>query len=202
MKKIMYGSFVDYILTKDKSKKAFIRKMKTRGNYSVAKDFYMPLRNCIIQVCKKNKSIDELDNMHNKLSDQRKKNSYAFVIAKIKDFLLNENYSWVQPDRVQIEYGGLDITVNPELGLKLDNKIHFIKLYFKIDKINQAKVNLLIKIMQDSYNNHCNDITVAVLDVRNGIFYTNNAKDSIEIPYNLDSEALNWLKTWEDIEED
>lgn len=72
MKKIMYGSFIDYVLTKEKSKKRFIKTIKNRGKYSVAGDFYMPLRNCIIQLCKKNKNIQELDTMYDKLSDERK----------------------------------------------------------------------------------------------------------------------------------
>lgn len=198
MKKILYGSFVDYILTRDKSKKRFIKNLKKRGNYNVAQDFYMPLRTCLIQLCKKNKSIEELDTMYNKLADERKKVNYASVISKIKEFLQNEKYLWVQPDKLQVMYGGLEISVNPELGLKIGDQTHFIKLYFKKDKISRVKVNLLLKIMQDTYRQNKDNIIVSIWDIRNGLLYSNSADENINIPYDLELEALNWLKTWEE----
>lgn len=196
----MYGSFVDYILTKDKSKNRFIKNFKKRGNYNAAQDFYLPLRTCLIQLCKKNKCVEELDTMYNKLSDERKKSNYTTVISKIKEFLQNEKYDWVQPDKLQIIYGGLEISVNPELGLKIGEQTHFVKLYFKKDKISQAKVNLLLRIMQDTYRQNEDNIIVSIWDIRNGLFYSNNANKNINIPYDLELEASNWIKAWEEVE--
>jgi len=200
MKKITYGSFAEYILKKDKSKMRFVRNFKERKAYSVEKDFYKPLRDCILKICKQNKSIDELDNMHNKLSDARKKVCYAPTINGFKDFLQGRKYKWVNPERVILNYSDLDVIVNPELGLEIGNTLYFIKLHLNKERIPKEKVDLLMKIMQDSYKDSNKNIMVAVLDVRNGFFYTANIESDLKIPYKLDIEAQNWIETWNNLE--
>lgn len=56
--------------------------------------------------------------------------------------------------------------------------------------------------MQDSYKDDEEEIIVSVWDVRNGILHSNNSKTNINIPYDLEAEAANWLKIWDELDED
>ena len=103
-------------------------------------------------------------------------------------------YSWVEPPKNTIEYSGLLLKVNPEIGLKINNETLFIKLYFKKSPINGMKVKVMQKIMQDALQSDFPETKVAILDIRRGILYKTIINEEIKIPYNLEQEALLWQK--------
>lgn len=202
MKKLTLNSFVDYVLRSNKSKKNFVRNYKNKGDYKPEQDFYKPLRSCIIRICKKNKSTDEFDSMFDKLKDDRKKKVYVTFINSAKLFLENKHYSWIEPERIALNINGLDIIVNPELGFIIDDKKYFVKLYLKKEKIKQEKRELLLNIMQQTYKNYSEEINVAVLDLRDGVLYTANREISVKVGDKVDLEAENWIKIWQELEEE
>jgi len=199
MSEIGYDSFADYILKKEKHKKTFVRGIKKRAPYSPKTDYYLQLRVRLKQICKKHDSLNTLDEMLSKLTNLNKKNGYPVLITKIKEFLAPKKYTWVDPSKKVIQYGDLAIRVNPELGLKIGNTIYFIKLYLKKTKITTEKINILKKIMQEAYSEIDENIHVAIFDVRGGNFYSIPINQNMELTYDLQKEASNWCKVWEEL---
>ena len=104
------------------------------------------------------------------------------------------NYTWVEPPKKTIEYSGLLLKVNPEIGLKINEKVLFIKMYFKQSPIDNAKIKVMQKIMQDALIDEFQDAEVAIWDIRRGLLYQARVNEDIKIPYNLEQEALIWKK--------
>lgn len=200
MGEVMYTDFAEYIIKKDKYKKNFVRGIKKRGPYSPKTDYYLQLRVTTKQTCKKLDNLNKLDEMVSKLTNSNKKNSYPALIAKIKEFLASKKYTWVEPSKEIIQYGNLAIRINPELGLRIGNTTYFIKLYLKKPKITMEKINILKKIMQEAYSKLDENIHVAVFDARSGNLYSIPIDQTMELPYNLNKEASNWCKDWEELD--
>jgi len=193
MSSIIFERFADYILKKEKSKKNFVHKIINQGDYEAKKDYYLQLRIKLINLLKKNKSLEELDELISVVSS-KKTNNYRVLIENIQSFLKGRNYKWIDPQKGEINYSGLTVNVNPEIGLLIDGTTYYIKIYFKQQEISIKKVCILEKIMQDFCKEENNNVKLAVWDIKRCKMHFKDSQEIINIDYDLNKEALNWLR--------
>jgi len=64
---------------------------------------------------------------------------------------------------------GVEVRVNPELGLMVGENTHLIKLYMKADKLPKNRIDVIAHLMHRSLKKLCEKGTImSVLDVRRG----------------------------------
>ena len=84
--------------------------------------------------------------------------------------------TWFEPPRNMYGHAGVDVAVNPELGLVVDGKRHIIKLYLKADPLTKLRVDLITVLMEVALRPKCQpDDFLALLDVRQAKLFTVSA---------------------------
>lgn len=190
---IIYEWFANFVIEKPNKRKKYVNKIINKEPYAFEKDYYSILRTKLVSYIKKNKSLIELNQMLKKINP-KKHDHYEILIDKIQNFMQGVKYTWIEPPKNIIEYSGLQVKVNPEIGIDINGETLFIKMYFKQPQISLEKVNIMLKIMQDSIKEDYPNAKVAILDIRRCELYKKEANDEILIPYNLDQEAKIWQK--------
>lgn len=190
---IIYEWFANFVTEKPNKRKKYVNKIINKEPYAFEKDYYSVLRIKLISTIKKNKSLIELNQMLKKINP-KKHNHYEVLIDQIQNFMQGVKYIWVEPPKNIIEYSGLQLKVNPEIGININGETLFIKMYFKQDQIENEKVNIMLKIMQDSIKEDYQNAKVAILDVRRCELHKKDINEEIIIPYNLDQEARVWQR--------
>lgn len=190
---IIYEWFANFVTEKPNKRKKYVNKIISKEPYAFEKDYYSVLRIKLISTIKKNKSLIELNQMLKKINP-KKHNHYEVLIDQIQNFMQGVKYIWVEPPKNIIEYSGLQLKVNPEIGININGETLFIKMYFKQDQIENEKVNVMLKIMQDSIKEDYQNAKVAILDVRRCELHKKDINEEIIIPYNLDQEARVWQR--------
>ena len=98
-----------------------------------------------------------------------KQSNYQSVLNGYKTFWGRKTIIWFQPPTTIWNYNGLDISLNPELGLNINGTYHVIKMYFKADKLSKVKSELILYLMHQvlpaQVNGH--NVIYGIIDVRN-----------------------------------
>lgn len=190
---IIYEWFANFVTEKPQKRKGYVSNVINKEPYVFYKDFYSVLRTKLISILRNNKPLTELNEI---LKNQKtiRQLHYETLINQIQNFFKGKRFTWVEPPKNIIEYSGLQLKVNPEIGLKFNNKTLFIKMYLKQPPISNSKIVIMQKIMQDALKDTYPDAEVAILDVRRGILYQAGVNEEIKISYNLEQEALIWKK--------
>lgn len=129
---IIYEWFANFVTEKPNKRKKYVNKIINKEPYAFEKDYYSVLRIKLISTIKKNKSLIELNQMLKKINP-KKHNHYEVLIDQIQNFMQGVKYIWVEPPKNIIEYSGLQLKVNPEIGININGETLFIKMYFKQD---------------------------------------------------------------------
>lgn len=190
---IIYEWFANFVTEKPNKRKRYVNKIINKEPYAFKKDYYSILRIKLISAIKKNKSLIELNQMLKKINP-KKHDHYEVLIDQIQNFMQGIKYIWVEPPKNIVEYSGLQLKVNPEIGINIKGETLFIKMYFKQDQIENEKVNVMLKIMQDSIKEDYQNAKVAILDIRRCELHKKDINEEITIPYNLDQEARVWQR--------
>jgi hypothetical protein len=163
-------SFIDFVCKSGSPKMTCATKINEQLHeaYDPAKDYYKRFREAIQQLHQKGLNKKELINLIG-LLPEGKVNNYKMMEAGYKKFLGYKNITWFQPPRKNWVQGHLNISINPEVGLKWDDKKHVIKLYLKADKPTKDKISTVLALMKNIFQDK--DCSYSLLDVRNGKLY-------------------------------
>lgn len=191
MPEISLTDFVDFVVKSGTPKLTKVRQLKERGAYDPAADFWRALREGIIgfhQAGGNDKR--QLDRIRDGLTDRKKIARYPQAIKGYKRFLGRKQIAWFVPPRQSWESGGLIVKVNPELGLIINSDRYVIKLYFKDDKLEKRKVDVVLAMMEEALriNLHPSD-KLAILDVSGKGFFSSSGQQARIAPL-LVGEAL------------
>lgn len=76
---------------------------------------------------------------------------------------------WFDPPKNLYGHAGIDVAINPELGLVIDGQRYVIKLYLKDEPLIKLRIDLATVLMEIALRDLCeeNDV-IALLDVRQG----------------------------------
>lgn len=165
---ISLTDLVDIVSRSGTPKANKVTAVKRRPDYEPAFDFYLALRNAIVETHRKGLGKDALRQVLATVSDGKKRTNYPAVIDGYLQWWGRKKPVWFDPPREVYSQNGMDVIVNPELGLALNDKPHVIKLYFKDDNLSKLRVDVITQLMELALRPRCKTGEVmCVLDIRN-----------------------------------
>ena len=132
-------------------------------------------------------------------SDQKKRTAFPIAVAGYQKFLGRKKTTWFDPPGERWNSGGLDVRVNPELGLVIDGHRHIIKLYLKADPLSKRRVDAILAMMHDALSSAAiQRVTYCVLDVQRGKLYYDTNPNPTLLPL-LHGEASSFTVVWNNL---
>lgn len=173
---ISLTDFVDIVSKSGTPKANKVASVKERPDYEPAFDFYRTLREGIVQIHQGAKSKSDLDRILDKLADPKKIKNYPPLLESYRKWWGKKNLAWFSPPRASYEHTGIQVNINPELGLSIDATRHVIKLYFKADALTKPRADLITYLMEAELRKLAAPTDVmTVLDVRKAKAFIYNA---------------------------
>ena len=196
MPDVSLTDFVDFVGKSGNPKLTLVRQIKDRGEYSPAEDFWRRLRNGIVEFHEKGHADKKrLDRLATGLRDKKKASNYPILVKQYKSFLGRKTIAWFKPSFAHWMSGGLDIRVNPELGLKINGDRHHLKLYFKGTPLTKAKADMVLLLMQQGLPGTQAGDSYSILDIRKKNLITTDAPNTDLLPL-LHGEAAAYAAMW------
>ena len=169
MPRISLTDLVDVVTSSGVPKATKISQIKSRPAYEPQFDFYKPLRDAIQTMHQSGLQKSELDKLKSTLPDEKKISNYPSAISGYKKWLGKRSVKWFDPPREHLSEAGVDVIINPELGLEVDGTRHVVKLYFKSDKLTKLKIDVITEAMEQALRPKSKSTDVmTVVDVRRG----------------------------------
>lgn len=96
------------------------------------------------------------------------------MIAGYKSWWGRKTITWFPPPRETYSSAGVDVAINPELGLEIDGQRYVIKLYLKADEVlEKTRADLIVTLMNHVLSPAQPEGTqFSVLDVRKSKQFT------------------------------
>ena len=144
-----------------------IKSIKQRGPYQPWADFYRAVRLHIVQVHQGGLPRARLKDVLQNVQDKKKLIAYPAVVAGYSKWWGRKQVTWSTPPSAEYSAHGVDVRVNPEVGLSWNGTPHLVKLYFKRDPLTKNRSDLIIHLMQTALAGLVQPGTeMNVLDVR------------------------------------
>jgi hypothetical protein len=168
MPEISLTDLVDIASKSGTLKVTKIRQIKHRGVYDPSTDFYKRIRDYIEETHRLGNNKNYLDLIITGLTDTKKINSYPLIVTGYKKWWGNKTLVWFDPPKTPYTNFGIDVSVNPELGLFINGQPHLIKLYFKSDPLRKVNTEIITHLMSTCCSPLCQsqNTKMSILDVR------------------------------------
>lgn len=168
-------SFIDFVIKSGSPKMTAAENIKKNLNipYDPITDYYKRFREGVQEMHKSNRSKTELLDIIGALPDSKFEN-YNTMAAGYQKFLGKKEYTWIEPMRNTWRHNNIEVTINPEVGLKLGDDSLLVKLYLKADKPSKDRVASILALMKNAIQSE--DWKYCLLDVRNATIYTYDTK--------------------------
>lgn len=168
--KVSLTTFVDFVSKSGTPKITVVRQYKEQ-EYQPAFDFYKAAREAIVTAHKNGNVTKALEGLLASLTDPKKVEPYAAIVQGHRKFIGRRTVQWFEPPTSTWTGGGIQVQVNPELGLVLDGTPHIVKLYFKAERLPKKNVAIVTRLMEKGLSKASGSATFAVLDVRRGLLH-------------------------------
>ncbi|OGR18064.1 MAG: hypothetical protein A2X81_16080 [Desulfobacterales bacterium GWB2_56_26] len=173
MPEISLTDFVDFTSASGTSKLSKLKQFKSRPEYEPAFDFYKKAREGIIACHQVGDPRSQLASHIGKVTDPKKIEHFSAIIQGYKRWWGRKNLTWFDPSRTVYSESGVDIRINPELGLEIDGVPHLAKLYFKSDKLSKIRVEVITHLMEKTLRPMVSPGTqMSIIDARNSKLIT------------------------------
>lgn len=172
MEKISMTYFVDFVLKAGTPKLGAVRELKESRD-EVFSDFYRPLRETLLAGLRAGQPTSLLHDFIASLEDERKKRIYPPIVRGWEKFLGTAKMGWFEPPVSSVKMGGIEVNINPELGLEIDGTPHLVKLYFRGEPLSAKRASITLNLMtQSSLSQRVRGCTFAMLDLRKAKLHT------------------------------
>jgi hypothetical protein len=169
MPRISLTDFVDIVSKAGTPKVTKVKDVKNRSEYSPAADFYKKVRECIVDAHRQNLPKAALAKLLAAITDEKKLAHYPEVVQAYTKWWGRKKLVWFQPPAAVFSAHGVEVNVNPELGLSINGKPHVIKLYFKGEPLSKNRIDIATHLMEVRLRPKCpNGEVMAILDIRSG----------------------------------
>jgi hypothetical protein len=134
------------------------------------------VRECIIEMHQKILPKSRLAEMMSTLKDTKKVKNYPDIATGYSKWLGKKEPVWFTPPHAIFEAHGVEVSINPELGLFVANVPHVIKLYFKGESLSKGKVEIVAHLMEITLRATTKEehARMSVLDIRSAKLLTPN----------------------------
>jgi len=181
MPQLSLTDFVDIVSLSGKPKATKIRQVKRRPSYDPAADFYKSVRERIVETHASSEGKEYVDGILATLTDPKKVTAYPWVVQGYKKWWGRKSLVWFDAPTALYSRHGIDLSVNPELGLEIDSKPYLIKLYFKAKRLEKDKADIITNLMTVAVSDLCpapSGTVMSVLDVRKAKLFSLTAASS------------------------
>lgn len=168
MPRISLTDFVDIVSASGTPKATKVKQVKHRPPYHPAIDYYKQMRDGIVETHQISNDKSELQHHVGPISDAKKVENYGILMHAYKKWWGKKDLDWFDaPDEIYSAHG-VDVSINPEVGLSINGTPHLVKLYFKADGLAKNKIDIITHLMQITLQAKCKKAAVmSVLDIRN-----------------------------------
>lgn len=199
MPRLSLTDFVDVVSARGTPKATRVRQIKRRPAYSPALDYWKGARDAIVATHKADEGKRELTAQFNASLDPRKAQNYGAVLSGYKRWWGRKSVSWFRPPADTYAQHGVEIGVNPELGLRVNGRPHVVKLYFKADRLAKNRVDIITHLMELALRGEAPEGAVmSVLEVRQGRLISPTVPVAALTPA-LNAELAYVAALWEEI---
>jgi len=174
MDRISLSYFVDFVLKAGTPKLTGVREFKENKDESYT-DFYKQIREAIVDMHKRGLPEGSLDDFLATMTDTRRVRIYPGIIAGYRKFLKSGEIKWFDPPSSGLPLGGIEVNVNPELGLEINGAPHAIKMYFRGEPLSAKRLALILHLLTSGLSASHPGMNFAVLDVRKAKLHTMRA---------------------------
>lgn len=164
MIRVNLTTFLDIVGAAGTPKLTAVRRLKWRGEYNPAHDFWRPLRHMIVKAHQR-EDVGLLDGLLPTITDKKKLSNYPARIQAHKRWWGKKDYEWFQPPEAEWRYRQVMVRVNPELGLMDDSGRIVVKLYFKRERLSKLRVDAILHLLETTVTPAGKDARVGILDV-------------------------------------
>lgn len=167
--RISLTDLVDVVSKAGSPKATKVRQLKAREDvaYQPAHDLYKQLRDRLVANHKNNGSKQDLHLILGQIHEQRRLQCYPAMIDAYQKWWGRKCCVWFNPPSAIYSHAGVQVSVNPELGLLVNEVPTVIKLYFKAEPLSRFNVSLITGLMGASLSESVSkECQMAVLDVR------------------------------------
>ena len=183
MPQLSLTDFVDIVSKSGRPKATKVRQVKERPDYEPAFDFYKPLREHLVEIHRAGQGRAAASEVLPTLSDPKKIRAYTELVDGYKKWWGRKTLEWFTPPRGVYSSGGIEIIVNPELGLKINGQRHVIKLYLKSDALSAFKVEVITDLLEYQLRPKIAPTDhFAVLDVRESKLFAEAPRPVTSLP--------------------
>ncbi len=166
IRRLSLTDFVEIVSKSGTPKATKVRQVKDRPSYHPSADYYKQIREAIVEIHRDNSTESILQNIATNTSPAKREN-YTAICAGYKQWHKKHKLAWFQPPDCLYEHSGIHISVNPELGLFVEDKPHLIKLYFKAEPLTKNRVEIITHLMSNCLKTSSPlNTTMAILDIR------------------------------------
>ena len=179
MPRISLTDFIDIVLRSGISKMDKLSAVKNRPPYKPAYDFYKIIREALEDTHQNARNKTYLRQLLGTLRDPKKRVNYPQIVEGYCKWWGRKAFVWFDPPNSMFSNAGVDVSINPELGLEFGSKQYVVKLYFKGEKLTKNRINLVNQLME-----HClrpsvsPDVTMAILDIRASKLFLGGESDA------------------------
>jgi len=197
--KITMSDVVDVFSCAGTPKTTKVSQIKNRKPYDPATDYYRPLRGAIKGIHSDNGDRNDLDKIVDSVHIKKVEN-YREAIAGYKKWWGRQQLQWFEPPRGTYSHAGVEVNVNPELGLSINGARFAIKLYLKDEPLSKLRTDPSLALMELALRDlmHVDD-TVAVLDVRKGKLHMFGGRDHKIMKAMVNGELAYIATLWPDL---
>lgn len=175
MPRITLTDFVEVVSKAGITKATKIAQIKNRGDYDPVLDFYKPLREGLVSIHKGAGGRSALGGILKRVQDPKKVKNYSALITGYRTWWGRKTLVWFRPTTATYAQHGVEVSINPELGLEINGQPHLVKLYLKDEKLSKTKVDLITGLMEVGLRSQVATTTsLSLLDVRNGKLFTSS----------------------------
>lgn len=166
MPRITLTDFTDVVAKAGTPKATKVTQLKNRLDYDPAADFYKGLREGLIHLHKRGGSKTDLAAIARGLVDPKKAANYPAMLSGYRKWWGRKALTWFDPPGDTYSQFGIDVAVNPELGLQVNGDSYVIKLHLKADALSKTKADLIVTLMHSVLTDESSAARFAILDVK------------------------------------
>lgn len=199
--KISLTNFLDFVSTSGPSRVGQVRKaqLQSRERYSPGKDYWRQLRKAIVDFHSGAVDWDDVEQTPAAVSPARRVN-YRAAIKAYKKFLGRKDITYFPVTSKPWVADDVTITVNPELGLMINDEKHFVKLYPKKEPISKKRAQAALFLMYTTMGCKASGATASIIDIQQGQIYSSKSMSKDQEIF-LIGEARSFSGIWRAVDE-
>ncbi len=167
-RRLSLTDFVDIVSKKGRPKATKVRQVSTRDEYHPAHDYYRTTREKLIEHARGLVGDAHLDLFAASVPLNKQEN-VARIVSGYRRWRGRKRVRWFDPAVGPFIADGIEISVNPEMGVVVGGTSHVVKLYFKSEKLKKLDIDVIHHLMERTLRKQSpRGAVMCILDVRHG----------------------------------